>query len=141
MSTSSSSTNFAQTTKGVASYAGMGFGGVMLIVVGIFQVVEGIAAIADDKIYVSGVQYTFQLDVTAWGWIHLILGIIAIAVAVGILTGQSWGLLSGVVISSLGAIACFIFLPYYPLWNIVTLAIYVFVAWALFMQMAHKNDA
>ncbi len=141
MSTSEPDDDFSRTAKGAASYAGVGFGGFLLVVVGLFQVIEGIAAISDDEIYASHVQYFFQLNVTVWGWIQLILGIIAVVIAVGLLMGQSWGMVSGIVICGLGAISSFLFIPYYPAWNIVTLGLYVFVTWALFVQMQHRRTA
>lgn len=140
MSNTSNGENFAGTTRGAASIAGVSLAGVLLAVSGLFQVIEGITALAKDKVYATGVNYVFEFDVTSWGWIHLILGIIAIIVAVGILMGQSWGLIFGVVIAAIGALACFAFMPYYPFWNIITLALYIFVIWAMVVQMANRDD-
>ena len=103
----------------------------MLITVAAFQILEGIAAIAEDSFFVTGVKYTFEFDVTAWGWIHLIIGIVAVAAGLGIVAGQAWGLLVGIVIATIGAVSSFAFMPYYPFWSIVVIAFNVLVIWAL----------
>jgi hypothetical protein len=107
----------------------------MLITVAAFQILEGIAAIAEDSIFVIGIKYTYEFDVTTWGWIHLVLGIIGVAVGIGLLLGQAWGLLGGVVIAFVSALTNFAFLPYYPFWSIVVLAFNVFVIWALTSEL------
>lgn len=140
MSNASRGPNFAETTKGAASIAGVSLAGVLLAVSGLFQIIEGITALAKDKVYATGIDYVFEFDVTAWGWIHLILGIIAVIVACGILMGQSWGLIFGIVIAAIGALASFAFMPYYPFWNLITLALYIFVIWAMVVQMANRDD-
>ena len=111
------------------------FAGVMLITVAAFQILEGIAAIAEDTIFITGAKYTFELDVTAWGWIHLIVGIVAVAIGLGILAGQSWALLFGVVIACIGAISNFAFMPYFPFWSIAVIAFNLFIIWALCAEL------
>ena len=53
---------------------GVTFAGVMMILIGTFQAIAGLVAIIDDSFYVVGQNYTFDIDTTAWGWIHLLLG-------------------------------------------------------------------
>jgi hypothetical protein len=139
MSTASAHGGYTESARGAVTF-GVSFGGIMLITVGIFQVLEGIAAIAKDKIYVSGPAYVYSFDVSTWGWIHLIVGAIAVLVAIGILAGQTWGMIGGVVIAALGALANFAFLPYYPFWSMTIIALYVFVIWALCAQMMRREE-
>lgn len=139
MTSTSSRHGFENTTKGAVAFGATSFAGIMLATVALFQVLEGIAAIANDDIYVNGVNYVYELDITAWGWIHLILGIIGIAIGIAILAGQTWGRLGGLVVAFLGALAGFAFLPYYPLWSLVIVAFNVFVVWALCTQIAHDE--
>jgi hypothetical protein len=103
----------------------------MLMTVGVFQVIEGVAALAKDSVYVTGVDYTFEFDVTTWGWIHLVIGVIGVATGLGIVAGQAWGLLAGIVIACIGAISNFAFMPYFPFWSLAVVAFNVFVIWAL----------
>jgi hypothetical protein len=105
--------------------------GIILATASVFQILQGIAALADDKVYVEGIEYTFQLDITAWGWIHLAFGCIGLVVAVGIFTEQVWGWILGVSIASLSAVSNFLFMPYFPLWSLVVIALDVFIIWAL----------
>jgi hypothetical protein len=138
MSTDSARTSHYDTsTKGMVAYGVTAFAGVMLATVAVFQIFEGIAAIAKDDVYVAGIKYTFELDITAWGWIHLLLGVIALAVGIGILMGQTWSRVAGIVIAALSCLSNFAFLPYFPIWSLVILAFNAFVIWALCTQMSH----
>jgi hypothetical protein len=103
----------------------------MLILIGAFQVIAGLAAIIDDQFYVVARNYTFQFDTTAWGWIHLLLGVLLVATGFGLFARQTWAGVTAIVLVSLSAIANFFFIPYYPLWSIVVIALDVWVIWAL----------
>lgn len=111
------------------------FAGVMLAVSGGVQILEGIAALAGDDVYVAGTEYTYELNLTAWGWVHVCLGALGVLIAVGLLTGNTVARITGVVIASLGALTNFVFLPQYPFWSIVAIAFYVLVLWALCTQL------
>jgi hypothetical protein len=122
------------------SYSIVSFAGIMLMVVAVFQVLEGIAAVAKDEVFVSGLQYVYKFDLTTWGWIHIVLGAIAIATAIGILMDQTWSYVVGIGIAGLSALANFGFLPYYPLWSVIVIAFNVLVIWALCNQIANRSD-
>ncbi|QNE77672.1 hypothetical protein F0344_26485 [Streptomyces finlayi] len=107
------------------------FAGVLLVVDGFLSVVKGIAGIASDDVYARVNNYVFKFDVSAWGWIHLILGVILLFVGWGILQGAGWARGAGVGLASLSIITNFVWLPYQPVWAIVSIAIDVFVIWAL----------
>ncbi len=125
--------------RGMLSSSGAVFGASMLAIIGICQVLQGITAVADDKIYVTGIDYVYQFDVTAWGWIHIGIGVIAFAIACAIFADQTWGRIAGIGIAAAGAIMNFLFLPYYPFWSIVLIAFNVFVIWSLSYQLsAHR---
>jgi hypothetical protein len=110
---------------------GLLFAAALMILNGLLQVFQGIALIANDQIFVTTGNYVYKFDTTAWGWIHLILGIIVAVVGYLVLTGMTWARWVGIVLVTLQAIANFFYLPYYPLWGIVIIAIDVFVIWAL----------
>jgi hypothetical protein len=95
-------------------------------------VLEGIVGIHEDAVYVvTRGAYTYKFDVTAWGWIHLVLGVVAVAVGTGLLRGVEGARWGGVFIAGLSMIANFMFLPYQPVWAFVMIAVDVFVIWAL----------
>ncbi|HEX3298445.1 MAG TPA: hypothetical protein VHR85_16655 [Nocardioides sp.] len=122
------------------AYGLVTFAGIMLAIISVFQLLEGIAAAANDKVYVRGLDYTYQFDVTAWGWFHIIIGVIGIATAYGVLTGQTWGRLCGIAIAGLSMLSNFAFMPYYPFWAFVIIAFDVFVIWALCHQISTESD-
>jgi hypothetical protein len=135
-STTSRGGGYDTPVKTAFAFSGAIFAGTILTTVGIFQILAGIAAVAEDKVYVKGVEYVYQFDITAWGWIHMVLGAIAIAVGIGMLLGQTWARVSGIVIAVLGSISAFMFMPYYPFWALALLALYIFVIWSLAQLMS-----
>lgn len=140
MSSSTSGRGYDSPVKTAFAFSGAIFASTLLAMVGIFQVLAGIAAIAEDKVYVSGIEYVYQFDITTWGWIHLILGIVAIIVSIGMLVGQTWARVAGIVISIIGSIAAFAFMPYYPYWALAVLALYVFVIWSLAQLISSRAE-
>ena len=114
-----------------------GFAGVMLVMIGVFDVIQGLVALFNDEFYVVGQEWVFEFDITAWGWIQLILGVILIASGIGIFSGNVAARTIGVIIAGLAAIVNFAWLPYYPVWSIIVIAICVAVIWAL---TAHGRD-
>ena len=107
------------------------FAGVLMIIAGIFEVIQGISAISTDQIFVKTQNYVFNLDVSTWGWIHLVLGILVILAGLALIAGRVWGGLVGIAFATLVAIANFFWIPYYPFWSILTIALAVWVIWAL----------
>lgn len=107
------------------------FAAVMLVTIGIFQAISGLAAIFDDTFYVIGREYVFEFDVTTWGWIHLIAGILMALSGFYLLSGSRWAIIVAIVFASLNAIQNFMFIPYYPVWSLLIIALDVVVIWAL----------
>jgi hypothetical protein len=127
-------------TRGYASYApqrtgwvGMiVFGAVMLFLVGGFQIIEGFVAILRDEYFLvtrSGLMLT--MDYTAWGWTHLILGLVLVATGIGVLAGQMWARVVGIVAAALSALANLAFLPAYPIWSAIIITADVLIIYAL----------
>jgi hypothetical protein len=83
----------------------------------------------------------FQFDITTWGWIHLILGIVVALAGVGLLAGRSWARVVGITLAVLSAIANFMFIPHYPFWALLVIALDVFVIWALAAHGGELRDA
>jgi hypothetical protein len=88
-------------------------------------------AIAEDEVFVNTPNYVFKFDLTSWGWIHLVLGVIAVLVSFGLYRTSTWARVAGVGIAALVIIANFLSLPYYPAWSILMVAMSGFVIWAL----------
>ena len=107
------------------------FAGIMMIITGLFNAMEGVVALARNEVYAVTPRYIFAFDLTTWGWIQIILGIIVLAAGVGVITGQLWGRVVGITIAVLIMLANFAFLPYYPIWSLLIITLNVFVIWAL----------
>jgi hypothetical protein len=107
------------------------FAGIMMIVVGIWEALEGLIAIFENEFYVATRRYLFQFDVTAWGWIHVILGLVVAFAGYGLLSGRTWARVVVITLAALSAIANFLWLPYYPVWALLIIAVDVFVIWAV----------
>lgn len=123
--TSSSSTSRAWAMGGAT------FAGCMMIMVGVWQVLVGIAAIARNEFFVAANGYLYSFDVTAWGWIHLGVGALALIAGFFIFTGATWARAVGIALAVLSATVQFLWLPYQPLWSMLLIAVDVFVIWAL----------
>ncbi|GAA1523737.1 hypothetical protein GCM10009730_35010 [Streptomyces albidochromogenes] len=114
------------------------FAAVLLFVVGVLDVLRGIMAIAEDDVFVNTPNYVFKFDLTSWGWIHLIFGILAILVSAGLFKAAVWARVVAVGLAGLLIIANFLSLPYYPVWSILAIALYTFVIWGL--CVVRKDD-
>jgi hypothetical protein len=109
----------------------------MMILIGTFHAIDGLAAIFKDEFFVPVQGYLFKFDATTWGWIHLIIGIVIVLAGVGLFSGAVWARSIGVILAALSAIATFAYLPWYPIWSVVIITLDVFVIWAL---TAHGRD-
>ena len=107
------------------------FAGIMMMVLGVLHAMQGLVAVVNDTFYVVGNEWVFQFDVTTWGWIHVILGIVVALAGIFVLSGQVWARTVGVIVVAFSILFNFAWLPYYPVWGLVIIALDVFVIWAL----------
>jgi hypothetical protein len=107
------------------------FAGVMMIVGGAFQAVEGLAGIVHDQWLVALPNYIYAFDLTLWGWLHLVVGLALLAIGIFLLRGVTWASVAGMIVAAISAILNFVWLPYSPWWSLMVIAIDVLVIWAL----------
>jgi hypothetical protein len=107
------------------------FAAVMLMISGIGNILEGIAQIVNGSYFVTASNYTYNLSVHSWGWIHLIGGIVVFLAGAALLTDQTWARWVGVAFASLSLFMNLVYLPFFPVWSIIVIAIDAFVIWAL----------
>ena len=107
------------------------FAGVMLMLIGTFHAFTGLAAIIQNEFFVVGRNYAYELDVTAWGWLHLIFGVIVAAAGYGVFSGATWARVVGITLAAISAVGNFFFIPYQPVWAILIIALDVLVIAAL----------
>jgi hypothetical protein len=110
---------------------GITLAGVVLILVGSFQALTGLAAIFNDDFFVVARNYAFDLDVTAWGWIHLLIGVFLFVAGFALFAGKVWAAVTGVLLAMISAVSNFFFIPYYPWWSLLVIALDIWVIWAL----------
>ena len=122
------STNNSEVTGWVGWVA---FAGVLTTVLGVFQALAGIVALFKNEVYVVGPENLWILDYTTWGWVHLVWGLFLVLAGGAILSGKTWGRVVGVLLAGVSAIVNFAFIPVYPFWSIVIIAMCVFVIYAL----------
>jgi hypothetical protein len=110
-----------------------------MVLIGGFQVIAGLAAIINDQFYVVARHYAFDIDVTAWGWIHLIVGVFMFFTGLALFAGRTWAAVTALVLAMLSAVSNFFFLPYYPWWALVVIALDAWVIWSLTRPGAVKT--
>ena len=118
---------------------GITFAGCVLVLIGGFQVIVGLTAILADEFYVVARNYVFAIDTSTWGWIHLIVGLLLIAAGVGLFARLAWAGVAAIVLAGLSAITNFFFIPYYPFWSLLVIALDVWVIWSLTRPSAIRN--
>jgi hypothetical protein len=122
-------------TKGILSDFTATFAGVLLMIGSAFDILQGGSAVANDQMFAEGSEYLYKLDMTVWGWTHVVIGVLGLAVAVGIIVGTAWGQLAGIIVASLSILTNFMFLPLYPVWAAFIIGFNVIVIWALCVQL------
>jgi hypothetical protein len=117
----------------VTGWAGwVAFAGIMLIMLGFFQAIEGLVALFNDGFYlVRPNGLVVNVDYTTWGWTHLVLGAVAIAVGLGLMVGNMFARVAGIAIALVSAILNLVFISAYPVWSTILIAIDVIVIYAI----------
>jgi hypothetical protein len=116
------------------------FAAVVLAVVGIMNLIEGIAAIANSHVFVANAHYVIG-DLRAWGWVMLIAGVLQLLAAGGVMAGNQAARWFGVAVAGLGAIAMMFFVPAYPFWALMIIAIEVVALYGLCAYGSRENIA
>jgi hypothetical protein len=108
------------------------FAGVVMIVLGAFQVIAGLVALFQKSFYLVTTSHLIvHASYTAWGWTHLIVGAIIVLVGFGVLTGQLWARVTGIGLAVISAIVNLAFIAAYPVWGIIIIALDIVVIYAL----------
>ncbi len=114
------------------------FAGIMLFVSGIFGAIDGLVAIIHEEVFVVTDEQIILLDITAWGWVHLIVGSICLATGLAVLSGQLWAIVLGVFLAMASAFTQILFITVFPLWSLAIIAIDILVIYGL---VVHGEEA
>ncbi len=107
------------------------FAAMMMVMMGIWWIISGLVAIFNSEFYVVKTRWIFAFDISTWGWIHLLFGVIILLAGFFLFKGAVWTRTVGIVIAVIAGILAFMWLPYYPFWAILFIVISVVIIWAL----------
>ncbi len=108
------------------------FAGIMLFMIGTFQAIAGLVALFNHDYYlVTASKLVIHMNYTAWGWTHLILGVVAVFAGFGVMTGKMWARVFGIALAFLSAVANLAFIGAYPVWGVIIITVDVLVIYAL----------
>ena len=122
----------SQATRETTGWVGWSvFAAVMMFLAGGLNALYGLVAVLNDNWVVWTNRADVYLDLSTWGWVHMILGVLVVLAGVGVLSGNVLGRTVGVILACLSILANFFFIPVYPLWALTIITIDALVIWAL----------
>ena len=107
------------------------FAGIMMVVLGLWWIIAGLVAIFEESFFIITEEWIFKFDVTAWGWIHLLLGLVVLFAGYGLFVAASWARVVGVIVAVIAGVIAFSWMPYYPVWGVLLVVASVAVIWAI----------
>jgi hypothetical protein len=115
------------------------FAGIIMFTVGFLNLIQGFIALVRDDFYLVGSNgLVVNIDYTFWGWVMLLSGVLLILTGYGVMAGQTWARVVGVIIAVVDSILNMVFMPAYPLWATIVITLNVFVIYAL---VVHGREA
>ena len=131
------SVDYATASQGVQSGpsgAAMGFtalAAILMMLSGGANILEGIAAVIRGSYFVTLPNYAYNTSVSGWGWTHLIFGIVVFLAGACLFLDMLWARVAGVILASVSLLLNLVYIPYFPVWSIIVIALDAFVIWAL----------
>lgn len=108
------------------------FGAMMMILLGTFQIIDGLVALFNKTYYaVPSKDLVVSVNYTAWGWVHLLIGVVALAAGFGLFTGATWARVLGISVAVVSAIVNFAFIAAFPVWGIMLVTLDIVVIYAI----------
>src|SRR5215510_11349945 len=122
------------------AYGWIGFASLILVLLGCFHAIQGLVALFDDEKYaVTDSGLIVSVDYTAWGWVHLIGGIIIALAGISLFAGRMWARIVGVIAALASALVNIAFLSAYPIWSTIMIALDILIIWALTVHGAEMK--
>ena len=116
------------------------FAAIMMVVSGSLNMIYGFVAAVNDEYVVFGNHANVYLDVSTWGWIHMLLGLLVFLCGFGVLSGNLFARTIGVILAAISMIANFLIIPLYPFWALTIITVDALVIWALTAHGAEARD-
>ncbi|MDV7354646.1 hypothetical protein R4282_16750 [Rhodococcus oxybenzonivorans] len=112
---------------------------ILLVTIGVLHIAQGIAAIGNDAVVTAGTEYTYEFDLTVWGWIHIVLGLLIALVGGALFRGGLWARTLTVTIAAASIVVNFLWLPHYPAWAILVIALDTAMIWAVMTAIPNSD--
>ena len=116
------------------------FAASLLVLIGAMQLVQGLGALFNPDFFIATENNVFVFNLTTWGWIHVLLGVVALAAGIGTMAGAGWARIVAVVITVLVMLGSIAYITTFPLWATFVLVVGGFVIYALTVHGAETND-
>ena len=111
------------------------FACVVMIMLGLFHIIDGLVAIFEKGYYlVTSSHLVLHVNYAAWGWVHLVIGVVFVLTGFGVLAGMIWARVIGIVLAVISALVNLAFLAAYPVWGVILIALDIVVIYALAMH-------
>jgi hypothetical protein len=110
------------------------FAGWMMLLLGIFNVIDGFVALTSDEVYLASEKELLVWDFTTWGWSLLVVGVIQVAAGIGVFGGRVWARTIGVILAGLSAVGHLAFVTAQPFWSVLIITMDVLVIYALIVH-------
>jgi hypothetical protein len=126
-------------SKGATKWVGwIYFAAILMLVAGVFQGIVGLTALLNDTVYIISPAFLAFLDLTAWGWVHLLIAVALITGGISLFSGRLWGRILGVVAGASALLTNMVFIATYPLWSIAAIVVNILIIYAL---VVHGGEA
>ena len=113
------------------------FASILMTIGGVMGAFQGIAGITKSTFFVVPADYWITVNTTAWGWTHLVVGLVLVAAGFGVMTGATWARWLGIAIVAVSAVVNFLFIPIQPFTSLALIAINV---WIIHSLAVHKRE-
>lgn len=117
------------------------FAGILMIISGVLGAIQGLFAVFNDDLVIFGREGALLLDITGWGWVHMLLGLLLLLSGILVLRGNMFGRIVAVILATLSIIVNFIWLPVYPVWAIVVITMDIFILYAVMVHGREMKSA
>ncbi len=118
----------------------VGFAAIMLSLVGIFHVIAGFVALFQQDLYLIAPNSVWMFDYSAWGWIHIFAGLLALLASASLAQGNMYGRIMAVLVAMGSVVANMLFVPVYPIWSLMMVTVGILVIWAVIVHGKELKD-
>jgi len=133
---------YGRSTEPTAWTGWVVFAAFMMIMVGVFQAIEGLVAVFDDGFYhVTDKGLVLHVNYNVWGWTHLLLGAVLIVAGAGVLAGNIVARVVAILVAALSAVVNLVFIEAYPIWAVIIITVDVLVIYALVVHGRELRDS